>query len=137
MEASTCLPSAVEPCGLPGRAQLCTTGFIRLSRTTRSYFKLGGKREGDDIHAVDSFVTGSLVEERMALRDAEIELLEAGIKIVVYGPDVATEKDYHPVAEFNVCGSRVLSPEYTFHARVKTLLSRWFCQGTLGRLLRK
>lgn len=70
--------------------------------------------EREDIHEFGSLVAGSLMKERLALRDDEIDLLQAGAKVAaaadafaaVYGPDAATGKE-DPVVELNVRGSRV------------------------------
>lgn len=89
--------------------------------------------EGGDIHAFGSLVGGFLMEERMALRDAEIELLDedatvaaaANALAALYGPDVAAGNEY-PVAELNLRGSRVTTLLSTLQACPDSALAARF-----------
>ena len=68
----------------------------------------------DDVRQFGALIAGSLMEERMALRDAEIELVQARAKVsattnaleAVYGPDIAAGKE-DPVVELSARGTRM------------------------------
>lgn len=72
------------------------------------------KEHSDDIQKFGEMIAASLLEERTALREAHIELVEADVKATasanalaaVYGPNIAVGKE-DPVVELSVRGSRV------------------------------
>lgn len=91
------------------------------------------KEHSDDIQAFGESIAGLLLEERMAIREAQIELVEAGDKVTasvkalatVYGPDVAAGKE-DPVVELSVRGSRVTTLLSTLQACPESFLAAKF-----------
>lgn len=99
------------------------------SRSTTAY----EEEHSNDIRTFGELIAGSLMEERMALHEAQIELVEAGNTIAasanaleaVYGPDVAKGND-DPVVELSVRGSRVTTLLSTLHACPESVLATMF-----------
>eukprot|EP00752_Nemacystus_decipiens_P018449 g16539.t1 len=122
--------SMVEAC--PSEPECIALTDVGDSAILRS---AGGSAEdeGDDIRAFGTLVAGSLMEERMALRDAKIELLESDAKVsaaakafaAVYGPHVAAGEE-DPVVELNVRGSRVTTLLSTLRACPDSALAARF-----------
>eukprot|EP00903_Cladosiphon_okamuranus_P013730 g12783.t1 len=81
------------------------------------------KNREDDVYNFGVLIADSLMEERMALRDAEIDLRRAGAKVsasakvleMVYGPHIAAG-DEDPVVELSVCGTRMTTLRSTLQA---------------------
>lgn len=87
----------------------------------------------DDVYNFGALVAGSLTEERMALRDAEIELRRATARVssaakaleAVYGPDIAAGiKD--PVVELSVRGFRMTTLRSTLQVCPDSALAARF-----------
>ncbi|CAM9717215.1 unnamed protein product [Pylaiella littoralis] len=89
----------------------------------------------NDIDMFGKSIAGSLMEERIALREAQIELADAGLKVrasadalsAVYGPKIADGKE-DPVVELNVRGSRVTTLLSTLQACPESFLATKFNQ---------
>ena len=87
----------------------------------------------EDLRTFGSLVAGSLMEERMALHDAEIELRRVGDKVsaatkalqAVYGPDIAAG-DEDPVVELSVRGARMTTLRSTLQVCPDSALATRF-----------
>ena len=87
--------------------------------------------EGEDgARNFGALIAGSLMEERIALRDSEIELRRAGATDsaaanafeAVYGPDVAAGKE-DPIVELSVRGTRVMTWRSTLQVCLDSTLA--------------
>lgn len=91
------------------------------------------KEHSDDTQKFGELIATSLLEERLALREAQIELLEAGDKVkasanalaAVYGPNIAAGKE-DPVVELSVRGTRVTTLLSTLQVCPESFLAMTF-----------
>ncbi|CAM9945297.1 unnamed protein product, partial [Pylaiella littoralis] len=94
---------------------------------------LDGAPHVDTLLADDEQPNVPWVSQRMALREAQIELVQAGDKVTasanalaaVYGPNVAAGKE-DPVVELSVRGSRVITLLSTLRACPESMLAIMF-----------
>ncbi|CAN0296894.1 unnamed protein product, partial [Pylaiella littoralis] len=131
IETFTVCSTAATALPLPAKPACSTTTAIADPTPFRSTPLL--EQHADDIDTFGKAIAGSLMEERMALREAHIELAAAGDKVAasadalaaVYGPDVAAGKD-DPVVELSVRGRRMTTLLSTLQACPESFLATKF-----------